>query len=324
MASGADVLVTSGTTMKQVVAGTDLVEDADFSNMWANVNALLGDAQDIALGTYVFNNTWGYTQGGASVGDSSVGETIYADNTPGGFKRLQDDVQALADFLDITLRAGVGTDVTSADTITAATWSNMMLDIKDIFDNRYVVPATSLTETTEATVTRVSAWVTSLTQETTFTFASEAACRAFFNAGGKIGFSSSRTGGTANTQNTDWTNLLAAAGDVYVTADTTTSDSGTSAGLGFYELTTAYVQFHTKVGSGAYAANDWTIRAKVNSITNPTVVTLESKWNDDSAGTPDSVDGTLSLNARVQEPTGGTSGIAVAKPTESMGTITGS
>jgi hypothetical protein len=199
-----------------------------------------------------------------------------------------------------------------------------MLDIKDIFDNRFVVPATSLTETTEASVTYLSAWTTSLSEETTFTFASEAACRAFFNAGGKIGFSSTRSGGTASSQNTDWTTLLNAAGDVYMTYDNTTSDSGTSAGLGFYELTTSYVQYHTKVGAGAYATNDWTIQAKVNSITNPTVITIKSLWNDDHTGFSDAIDGTLTLNARVQEPTGGTSGITVAKPTEAMGTITGS
>lgn len=324
MPSGAVVTVTGGTNMQQVVAGTDIVLDIDFSNMWANIETLLGNAADVTLGTFTLNDTKGYTQGGAGVGDSSVGGTIYADNTPGGFKRLQDDVQALADFLDITLRAGVGTDVTSADTITAATWSNTMLDIKDIFDNRFNVPASSLTETTEASVTRVTSWTTSLVEETTFTFASEQACRAFFNAGGKIGFSGSRSGGAGSSQNTDWTNLLSAAGDVYLTYNDTTSSSGTSANLGFYELTATYQQIHTKLGAGAYATNDWTIRAKVNSITNPTIVTLESQWNDDHTGGTDVVDGTLTLNARVQEPTGGTSGIAVAKPTESMGAISGS
>ncbi len=324
MASGSAVTVAGGTDMQEVVAGTDKIEADDFGHQFANVDALLADAQDVALGSFTLNNTFGYTQGGASVGNASVGGKIFADNTPGGFKRLQDDVQALGDFLDITLRGGVGVHVTISDLVLAATWSNCMLDIKDIFDNRFNVPASSLTETTEASVTFVSSWSTSLVEETTYTFANEQLCRAFFNAGGKVGFSSTRSGGAASTQNTDWTNLLAAAGDVYLTHDDTTSDSGTSANLGFYELTASYQQIHTKVGTGAYASNDWTVRAKVDSITNPTVVTLESQWNDDHSGGTDTVDGTMTLNARVQEPTGGTSGITVAKPTESMGSITGS
>jgi hypothetical protein len=345
MASGSTVSLTGGTNMTQVVSG-DVIDDADFNNARTNVNNLLANAQDVTLGTYTASSTYGYTQGGAGVNAASAGGLIYADNATGGFKRLQDDVQALCAFLGQTVRTGVGTDVTSSTTITASTWSNLMLNIKDCWDNRFS-PA-SRTSSTIGTVTRTSAWSSSLTEETTFTFANEQTARGFFNGGGRIGFSSSRSGGTSSTQNTDWTNLLSAMGDVYITHDTAGGSSGTNAGKGFYELTTAYQQLWIKYGSGAYASNFFKMEGKVNSTTNPTVVTLRATYSDpytaaaaaaadgavgpdgvpstgdDADGYTDSIDGTLTLNARAQVPDANGSGFSFSAPTDSMGAISGS
>jgi len=304
------------------VAGTDLVLDSDFSNTWANVEDLLANAQDVTLGTFTESTTFGYTQGGAGVGDSTVGGTIYADNTPGGFKRLQDDVQALCAFLGQTVRVGVGTDVTSSDTITAATWSNLMLNVKDCWDNRFVPASTTLT--TDATVTRVTAWNVSLSQTTTWTFASEADCRGFFNGGGGLGITASRTGGTASDQNTEWGTMLSAMGELTLKHDTTTGSSGTGAGLGFYELTTTPTQLWIKYGATVYSTNFFRLMGSVNSITNPTVVTLTAEWGDPVTPTPDTVDGTMTLNARRTQPDASGSGFSFDVPTDGTGAISGS
>ena len=53
----------------------------------------------------------------------------------------------------------------------------------------------------------------------TFTFASRNQLRYFFNAGGMIRLSWSRTGGTASSQNTSWTDTLTAAGTIVLTGD---------------------------------------------------------------------------------------------------------
>lgn len=341
MPSGATVTITGGTNMTQVVAGTDTVQAVDFNNARTNVNNLLGTAQDVTLGTYTASSTFGYSQGGTALTAASAGGLIYADNATGGFKRLQDEVQALCAFLGQTVRTGVGTDVTTSDSITAATWNNLMLNIKDCWDNRFS-PA-STTTSTSTSATRTTTWYTTLTEETTFTWGSESACRAYFNGGGKVGFSSSRSGGSSTTQNTDWTNLLSAMGDVFVTHDTTTSSgaTGTSAGLGFYELTTSYQQLYIKYGSGSYASNYFKLEGKVDSTTNPTVVTLKATWYDPHAsgsgvgsdGVPgtgddsynnDYIDGTLTLNARRVQPNANGSGFSFTAPTVSAGAISGS
>lgn len=341
MASGSAVTISGGTTMTQVVAG-DTIDDADFNNARANVDRLLSGAQDVTLGTFTLSSTYGYGQGGAGVNATAAGNLVYADNATGGFKRLQDDVQALCAFLGQTVRTGVGTDVTAGDTISATTWSNLMLNIKDCWDNRFS-PA-SRTTTTDASVTRTTQWKTSLAQETTWTFANEGDLREFFNGGGRLGFSSSRTGGSSTTQNTNWTNLLSAMGDVYMTYDTTfsTGATGTSAGKGLYELSTSNQQLYIKYGSGSYASNYFRMLGRVNSTTNPTVITLRAEYSDPhvegsgslgpdgAAGTGDEgfnndyIDGTLTLNARRQQPAASGSGFTFSAPSDSMGGISGS
>ena len=343
MPSGATITSSGMTTMTQVVAGTDTVVPADFNNARTNVNLLLGTAADVTLGTYTAASTYGYTQGGSSVSAASTGGLVYADNATGGFKRLQDDVQSLCAFLGQAVRTGVGTDVTTANTISATTWNNLMLNVKDCWDNRFSPASTTMSSVSN--VTRATAWTSTLTEETTWTFASESAARAFFNAGGAVGVSSSRTGGSATTQNSDWASLLSAMGDVLMNYNDTSASSGTSAGLGFYELTAAYQQLFIKYGSGAYASNFFKLEGKVNSITDPTVITLKATWSDpytaaaaasadgaigpdgvpssgdETSGYTDSIDGTLTLNGRRKQPNANGSSITITAPTISMAAI---
>jgi hypothetical protein len=324
MASGANVTVTGGTTMRQVVAVTDTIEIADFNNPRTNINTLLGTANAVTLGTYTASNTYGYGQGGASVGAASSAATILASGTNGAFKVLQDDVQALCAFLGQTLRTGVGTDVTTSTTITAATWSNLMLNVKDCWDNRFS-PA-SRTATTDTTATRSTSWVNSLTQVTTWTFADAASCRAYFNGGGALGVSASRSGGHTRPQNTSWTNLLNAIGDVFIYHNTTTAGAGTLAGLGFYNLTTTFQQMVIYFGGATnYTSDHIRVRARVNSTTAPTEVIIETYLEDAGDNViDDNVDGTLTINARRNRPDASGSGFTFATPSVSAAAISGS
>jgi hypothetical protein len=324
MASGANVTVTGGTTMRQVVAVTDRVEIADFNNPRTNVNTLLGTANAVTLGTYTVSNTYGYGQGGTAVTAAVAGNSILVSGASGAFKVLQDEVQALGAFQGRSLRAGVGTDVTTSDTITAATWNNLMLDVKDCWDNRFS-PA-SRTATTDTSVNRTTSWVNSLTQVTTWTFADANACRAYFNGGGALGISASRTGGHARTQNTSWATLLSNIGDVFIYHNTTTAGAGTLAGLGFYNLTTSFQQMVSYFGGATNYTSDFIrVRARVNSTTAPTEVIIETFLEDagDNA-IDDNVDGTLTINARRNRPDASGSGFTFATPSVSAAAISGS
>lgn len=304
MASGTTLTVTGGINMTKVVAG-DVIGPADYDNMKSNVYRQLSTPNDITLGTYTASSTWGYNQSIGSL-DAASGEVINASSTDNGFKNLQDEVQALGAFLGLSLTGPA--DKTAGETITAGDWNNLMDDAKSCFDNRLSVPAGSLATTSAGSSSRTTSWGSSATPTIdhvfTLTFSSEAHCRAFFNAGGAVLFSASRTGGTTGAtagtigaQNTDWTNLLSALGTLTFNLNNLTSSgaTGTSAGIGFYELSTSDQQLYIKYGSGSYASNYYRVLGKVNSTTNPTVLTFTVQMTDDHAlGNgigPDGIDG---------------------------------
>ena len=299
MASGSTYTISGGTNMVGVVAG-DVIDDADFNNARANVDKLLGTPSDHPLGTYTASSIYGINEGGVGVNAASAGGLVYADNATGGFKRLQDDVQLLCAFYGITVRTNVGSDVTSSTVVNATTWTNLMLNIQDVWNARFSAPSgTGIVGTTQSSN---SSWTTEIEQTMTATWASESACRAWFNMGCGVGVNSVVTGSGYNTQTSNWASLLNAASSIIMGPSTTEGSSGTNAGLGFYEMSTSYQLLWTKFGSGAYASNNLKVYGKVNSTTNPTVVDIKSVFADpytaaaaaaaDGAIGPDGVPGT--------------------------------
>ena len=341
MASGSTLSVSGGYTMTTVVAG-DVIDDADYDNMKNNVYRQLSTPADHTLGTYTASSIYGYDQSIGSL-DAAAGELIRASSTDNGYKNLQDEIQAVGTFLGLTLNSSSTSDEVAGGSITASDWSNLMTDVKSCFDSRLSVPSGSLTSQSFTSSSRTAAWGSSSTPQVTHefstTFASEAHCRAFFNAGGEINLTASRSGGTSGSsagtigsQNSNWTSLLSAIGTLTFNLNNVVSSgsTGTSAGKGFYELTTGYVQMYIKYGSSSYASNYYQLHAKVNSTTNPTVVTFKVTMRDDHAlgdgigadgvdgnaddttGYVDSVDGTVSSTITTKR---ANNGIALAQPT---------
>lgn len=326
MASGTVLTITGGTNMQLVVAGTDLIEDGDYNNAQANVERLLKAPEDVTLGTFTASSTFGLNQGGTGEGTQVGGTDIIT--APGsatnqdGFKDLQDEVQELQVFLGQT--AETVTDQATGDLIEAADWNSLMLAIEDCWNGRF--GHTPSAAVTDATVQRTTAWTNTLTSVLTWTFASETDCRGFFNGGGELGFSVSRTGGSVSDQNTRWDETFAAVGDILLDHETTQAGSGTIANIGFYELTTTDQQLIEKFTATApYTSDVLRVTAKVNSVTNPTVITMTITLTDAGDGVTDaSPDGTLSINARRRQPNVAGTGFTFAAPTDALGAITGS
>ena len=324
MASGSTVTMTGATNMTQVVTG-DVIDDADFNNMRTNIGLMMGTANDATLsagGAFDYTTAYGWGQGGAGVSSVSASEVIDA-TSANGFKDLQDDVQAMCAFLGETLRSNVGTDVTSSTVISATTWSNCMLNIQDCWDDRFTPASESIA--TDASKTFTSSWTNTLTQETTWTFSNENDCRAFFNGGGRLGISGSYTGSSGD-QFTAHANRLSNMGDFKLAYNTSGASAGTSSGIGFYELATTYQQLWIYYGASSPYSNDYIkVSGKVNSVTNPTVVTIKTELVDATDNVIDAAaTGTLTLNCRRHQPGANGSGFSFPVPTDSMGNITGS
>lgn len=95
--------------------------------------------------------------------------------------------------------------------------------------------------------------------------------RYFFNSGGQLRFSASRTGGSATAQNIIWSNALAAMGTVVFNYSSCSGSSGTGSNIGFYQLTKTAQQVYSRAGTGVYTMNDYKI-------------TVSCDVNDNSAG----------------------------------------
>ena len=198
-----------------------------------------------------------------------------------------------------------------------------MLNVKDCWDDRF--SPSSETISTDASKTFTSSWTNTLTQETTWTFSNENDCRAFFNGGGKLGISGSYTGSSGD-QFTAHANRLSGMGDFFMQYDQSTASAGTASGIGFYELATSYQQLWIYYGASSPYSNDYIkVEGKVNSVTNPTVVTLKTELVDATDNVIDAAaTGTLTLNCRRHQPDANGSGFSFPVPTDSMGNITGS
>lgn len=200
----------------------------------------------------------------------------------------------------------------AGDTISA--YAALSTNITTIYNNRLNCNASG--STTANTASRLTSWTTSVTFTTTVTFASGDAARYFFNSGGRVTQSWSRTGGSINSQNTAITDLLTACGTLTYTAGTGTqtiaggSFTGTvktggsgsptiASTTGYYDLTAANVQVFTQSASSyyGYEGNSLTVNIKSNGTQGSnadagSVITISSLVA--KGGGLTTVDGTLS------------------------------
>ena len=195
-------------------------------------------------------------------------------------------------------------------------------------------------ETAPGVISRTGSWSTQSQCTLTVTFSTANAARYFFNSGGKIRFTSTRTGGTTSPQNNAWTDLL------NTSVGTVNFGAATPALVNFYNLTTSYQQWYTLSSSSPYSASAYRIEALCN-CTDPTntngtasVVTFRITWAD-SYVDPDTlnpdypapitihppgdlVDGTLSLTVEEFKAAGSlipSGSFAITSPTYSISAI---
>ena len=170
----------------------------------------------------------------------------------------------------------------------------------------------------------------------TIQFSSHDQARYFFNSGGLVRISSSRSGGTLsgggstiNAQNRSWTDFLEAVGDVDFGGATPGTGESPDNGLNFYRLTSAYTGAYSSPNdSSPYGANEWELYARYNGSG---LLEIRSYWNDDHVpigrATVDGVDGTLSIFVSTIEATGNlfpSGSLTVESPTVTYSAITAS
>lgn len=157
---------------------------------------------------------------------------------------------------------------------------------------------------------RTTDWSSLVTSAVTINFVDNNAVRYFFNSGGKIRFSSSRSGGTGTLQDQRWSSLLSGAGQPFFAADSSlypaSSGNATYNNIGYWQLTTSDQQIWSFQASSPYAANTWSLQARLASgdTSTATSVILTVRWAD-SYQDPDVLAGQpASLNPPIDQVTG--------------------
>ena len=267
----------------------------------ANINSIWGTGSD----EFGYGQTTGITAvtAGSAV-QASEWATLLARNT------------SLASHQGTTI---TGISAPSAgDTIAA--YSALSANITATYNNKLNAAASGSDSTVTSTST--SSWNTSSVLTKTITFASRNQLRYFFNAGGMIRCSWSRSGGTSSTQNTSWTNTLTAAGTIVITGKGTSKTiagttytgitkiggSGTNqilnTGTGVLDMASSTVIQFKQIPPSGYGDNEIEFATSIPS--NGTVLTLTTDLSDDytppDPASPDLVDGTLSQVTTIRFP----------------------
>lgn len=316
-----------------------LIEAADYNAIRAKVNAVMG----------VGSGSSGYGQALYANGDVSSTQLITADQ----LRNLQKDViRARLHQVGSGLTGLVAANpvATSAGLVQATHFSTLDSDATLINTDKLSAHSSQLSLEPLLTGTRNTAWTTVVTHTVTVTFGGYTTpivspnpnnaltvsaanhARAFFNAGGKIAFSATRTGGSATLKNTYWTNLLNAMGEIQFNYTTTvsTNSSGTAQPIGWYDLTTSNQLIYRKNHSGygysysGYNANSYRIYARRDAGSTQAIFTIE--FRDDDTNDVDSVNGTLNSYVNMYRPSSGSitlgaysiTGVSVTAPTASQ------
>jgi len=275
-----------------------LILDDDY-NIFATGNAAGTGDNNVAN----VNTVWG-----AGTGDKGYGQTNTVSAVAAGATITATQWATLLNRIS-SAASHQGTSITSisnpvaGDTISA--YAALSSNITSIYNNRLNCAASGSSSTTNTD--RTTSWGTSVTFDQTVTFTSAAAARYFFNAGGRITVSFSRTGGSSNDQNTAISDLCTACGTLTFTAGTATqtiaggSFTGTTktggsgsptinTTYGWYDTTSSLVQVFTQSASSYYGYEGNSVTVQISN-TSSNVLNVRSIIA--KSGGLTSVDGTL-------------------------------
>tara|TARA_B100000424_G_scaffold269574_1_gene266828 strand:+ start:367 stop:1311 length:945 start_codon:yes stop_codon:yes gene_type:complete len=191
---------------------------------------------------------------------------------------------------DIAVGKVVGADATGDTTATLTDTSGGFNDYETavgvIETNKLLIDSGNSSVESAISSQRTTSWNGIITHDFNITFSDANQRRYFFNAGGEIRFSASRTGGSSYSKNTDWTNMLSNMGTIkFGRTDTTCTGTGTTTTIGNSDLTSTYQTIFTKVGSGNYAENEYEVQARYSTVDGQDkVLQFTVRFEDNDAG----------------------------------------
>jgi hypothetical protein len=210
---------------------------------------------------------------------------------------------------DLTVRV-------ATNKITQADWAQISARSQTAYNNRLTLGTGQTTLSVGPSYSSSAAWSTQTYYTGSIVWANNAAFRGFWNAGGYITFGGSRSGGTVNSQNAGWTNLLNNMGTItlkaYSMAQSGNTWSGSfqnSSASGVYSsgITSAVSAFVIYDQDTNYTGNYYQIVLSFDNANRFAATTMgftvycQDAHAAAGAG-PDTVNGTLALNCNIYYP----------------------
>ena len=220
-------------------------------------------------------------------------------------------------------------------------WAN------DITNTRFTIAPSESGTTAVTTSSKTTAWVSQCECVIQFYWTNANDARYWFNSGGRIRISASRSGGVGTAQNTSWTSLLSAAGTQNFggafpnTSLVTSPNDGTN----WYRTTNAFQTFYQVASTGAYTSNIYRLQARCVDVPSNSggtaasgeirVLFIDGYTDSGAVGPPflnpppgDDIDGTLTVSVSTLFATGimvpSSTAFTVTQPTVAIGAVTGS
>ena len=273
----------------------DIITAARYNNLQSRVATIMGTGS----GDDGYGQSLNSSQVGASdVINATHMSTLYTDIANG---RVHQTGTAPSQIAVIS-----STDtILDSDTINkkgVAQFENLTTTLEN---EKFQIHASQATAEATTSATYTSNWNGTLIHLLNVTFSTSDHRRQFFNAGGEIRFASNITYLGSSAKTIDWMGMLVNMGTIkmgYTSTSSTGSGSGST--VGFHDLTTAFQTLFTKSGTDLYAANNYTLKAK---LVGTTQVQFQAEWNDANTGNPnydEDVLGTLNSTMTQLRPTG--------------------
>jgi hypothetical protein len=128
--------------------------------------------------------------------------------------------------------------------------------------DRFTVAAGESATTGAVSSSKTTSWISQCqcTIQVYWTNANDA--RYWFNSGGQIRISASRSGGAASSQNTSWTSLLSSAGTQLFGAALPNTNTTPNDGTNWYRTSSTFQTYYTATASSPYGSNNYQLQSR--------------------------------------------------------------
>jgi hypothetical protein len=251
----------------------------------------------------------GYNLMGQGYGSYGYGQTTFGSGvttstiiTPNEYNNIRYDLLNASAHQNGTAAALSIAGASPGDLINSTNANAFVSYAGTVESNRMTAHSTRLGTSAQGGNSRTTSWSSRVTALVRLDFANTNEYRYFWNGGGQVKLSASRTGGAASAQNASWSSLLSSAGVQTFTWSTA-----------YGGLNNLNKEVYSISPSSPYSGNRYTIFSSVDFEINTTKIYFIMDFRDDYVdpmpGAPplpeDIVDGTLSYNLDIVYPTGG-------------------